>query len=55
MPALRFPEFASTSLGTSSGDWVEIKLEQIGKVIRGSSPRPKGDLRYFGGKGYGIK
>ncbi|TGV03394.1 restriction endonuclease subunit S [Flavivirga rizhaonensis] len=27
-----------------------VKASEIGKVIRGSSPRPKGDPRYYGGK-----
>lgn len=27
----------------------EMKLGELGKVIRGSSPRPKGDPRYYGG------
>lgn len=27
----------------------KIKLGELGKIIRGSSPRPKGDPRYYGG------
>ena len=42
-PSLRFPEFQN------AGEWVEKRLEKIGRVIRGSSPRPKGDSRYYGG------
>lgn len=28
----------------------EVKLGELSTVVRGSSPRPKGDLRYYGGK-----
>jgi type I restriction enzyme S subunit len=42
-PRLRFPEFQY------DGEWEEKKLERIGRVIRGASPRPKGDSRYYGG------
>ncbi|MDQ2098443.1 MAG: restriction endonuclease subunit S [Tychonema bourrellyi B0820] len=42
VPKLRFPEF--------EGDWNEIAISSIGEVIRGASPRPKGDTRYYGGK-----
>jgi type I restriction enzyme, S subunit len=42
-PKLRFPEFKK------SGKWEEKKLGEIGDVIRGASPRPKGDSRYYGG------
>ncbi|MBD2577078.1 restriction endonuclease subunit S [Oscillatoria sp. FACHB-1406] len=41
-PKLRFPEF--------DGDWDELTISDIGEVIRGASPRPKGDRRYYGGK-----
>ncbi|MAE35909.1 MAG: hypothetical protein CMH97_11915 [Oceanospirillaceae bacterium] len=30
-------------------DGKKIKLGELGKIIRGSSPRPKGDPRYYGG------
>jgi type I restriction enzyme S subunit len=30
-------------------NWREVKLAEIVEVIRGASPRPKGDPRYFGG------
>lgn len=43
LPSLRFPDFQS------AGDWVEKRLEQLSRVIRGASPRPKGDPRYYGG------
>lgn len=42
-PRLRFPEFRD------GGEWKERKLKNIGRVIRGASPRPKGDPRYYGG------
>lgn len=43
VPKLRFPEFKN------SEKWSEMKLGDIGRVIRGASPRPKGDPRYYGG------
>ena len=42
-PRLRFPEFEN------GGEWVEMSLERLGRVIRGASPRPKGDSRFYGG------
>jgi type I restriction enzyme S subunit len=30
-------------------EWVSRRLDEIGTVIRGSSPRPQGDRRYYGG------
>lgn len=42
-PRIRFPEFHS------AGEWVEQQLGKVGRVIRGSSPRPKDDPRYYGG------
>lgn len=41
IPTLRFPSFKE--------EWKEKRFENIGRVIRGASPRPKGDLRYYGG------
>ena len=29
--------------------WQSIKLEKLATIVRGSSPRPKGDSRYYGG------
>ena len=29
--------------------WLMVTVEEIARVIRGSSPRPKGDPRYYGG------
>lgn len=42
-PRLRFPEFQNAA------DWQRVRLDEIGRVIRGSSPRPQGDPRFFGG------
>ena len=42
-PRLRFPKFKN------AGEWVVKRLEEIGRVIRGASPRPKGDPCYYGG------
>lgn len=41
IPKLRFKEF--------SGEWKSISLGEIGKIIRGASPRPQGDPRFYGG------
>ncbi|HEY0667968.1 MAG TPA: restriction endonuclease subunit S, partial [Sphingobacteriaceae bacterium] len=30
-------------------DWEMVELGEVCKVVRGSSPRPKGDRRYYGG------
>lgn len=43
VPKLRLPEFKN------SEKWSEMRLGDIGRVIRGASPRPKGDPRYYGG------
>jgi type I restriction enzyme S subunit len=43
VPKLRFPAFQN------AGEWEVKKLKDIGRVIRGASPRPKGDPRYYGG------
>lgn len=43
VPKLRLPEFKI------SEKWSEMRLGDIGRVIRGASPRPKGDPRYYGG------
>jgi len=32
-----------------SSEWSQVKLGDVLQVIRGASPRPKGDPRYFGG------
>jgi len=43
VPRLRFPEFRE------AGEWDTKRLDSIGRVIRGASPRPKDDPRYYGG------
>lgn len=56
----RLKEFAFNADGTAKGykdselgkipeDWEVKTIEQICDVIRGASPRPKGDKRYYGG------
>jgi type I restriction enzyme S subunit len=37
----RFPGFEE--------EWIKTELRDIGTIIRGASPRPKGDSRYYGG------
>lgn len=32
------------------GEWQKINVKELGTVIRGASPRPKGDPKYYGGK-----
>ncbi|MCP9803100.1 restriction endonuclease subunit S [Cyanobium sp. T1G-Tous] len=32
------------------GEWKKVAVTDIGRVIRGASPRPKGDPRYYGGR-----
>jgi type I restriction enzyme S subunit len=41
VPKLRFPGF--------EGAWERKATGEIGRVIRGASPRPKGDKRFYGG------
>lgn len=38
-----------TEIGSVPEEWEVTKLGEISKVIRGASPRPKGDPRYYGG------
>lgn len=45
----RRSKFKDSSLGPIPEDWTVKKVGEITKVIRGSSPRPKGDPRYYGG------
>lgn len=44
VPRLRFPEFRD------AGEWVISQLQEFSTIIRGASPRPQGDPRYYGGK-----
>lgn len=45
----RSSTFKETSLGLIPEEWSVKKVTEIAKVIRGSSPRPKGDPKYYGG------
>lgn len=38
-----------TEVGVIPEDWEVSKLSELGEVIRGASPRPKGDKRFYGG------
>jgi type I restriction enzyme S subunit len=42
--------YKKTKLGWIPKEWEVVKIEDITKVVRGASPRPKGDPRYYGGK-----
>lgn len=42
-------DFKQTSLGQIPKDWTLKRVGEISKVIRGSSPRPKGDPKFYGG------
>lgn len=41
--------YKMTELGEIPNEWKIKKLGELTKVIRGASPRPKGDPRYYGG------
>ena len=41
--------FKQTEVGVIPEDWEVSKLAGLGEVIRGASPRPKGDKRFYGG------
>ena len=41
--------FKQTDVGVIPNDWGVKKLGTLGRVIRGASPRPQGDKRYYGG------
>ena len=43
------PGYRKTEIGVLPDDWDLKLLEEIGSVVRGGSPRPAGDPRYFGG------
>lgn len=50
MSNLKVPEgYKLTSVGVIPEDWEVAQLGSLGSVIRGASPRPKGDKRYYGG------
>jgi len=42
-------EFKNSPVGRIPESWIVKTIEEIAKVIRGASPRPKGDPRYYGG------
>ena len=42
-------EYKESPLGKIPKDWEVKKIGEITKVVRGASPRPKGDPRYYGG------
>jgi type I restriction enzyme S subunit len=41
--------YKQTEVGVIPEDWEVKSIESIGSVIRGASPRPKGDKRFYGG------
>lgn len=42
--------YVKTEVGVIPNDWSVKKIGELAEVIRGASPRPKGDKRYYGGK-----
>ena len=42
-------EFKDSELGRIPRSWEARQVQEIAKIIRGASPRPKGDPRYYGG------
>jgi type I restriction enzyme, S subunit len=42
-------EFKESSLGDIPASWWVTEIHSIASVIRGASPRPQGDPRYYGG------
>ena len=43
------PGYKQTDVGVIPEEWEVKTLGDIGRVIRGSSPRPKSDKRFYGG------
>jgi type I restriction enzyme S subunit len=43
------PGYKQTEVGVIPEDWEVPTLGSLGSVIRGASPRPKGDKRFYGG------
>ncbi|OOM09436.1 restriction endonuclease subunit S [Clostridium saccharobutylicum] len=41
--------YKMTDLGEIPVDWVVGKLGDLSEIVRGASPRPKGDPKYYGG------
>jgi type I restriction enzyme S subunit len=44
------PGYKQTEVGVIPELWEVAKLGEISRVIRGASPRPKGDRRFYGGQ-----
>lgn len=44
------PGYKRTEVGVIPEDWEEKKLVELGLIVRGGSPRPAGDPRFFNGK-----
>lgn len=42
--------YKQTEVGVIPDDWNVFVIDELGTVIRGASPRPKGDKRYYGGE-----
>ena len=43
-------QYIHTQLGTLPSDWKVTPIYSMAEVVRGGSPRPKGDPRYYGGE-----
>jgi type I restriction enzyme S subunit len=43
------PDYKQTNLGVLPDEWESKRLGELGSIVRGGSPRPAGDTRYFGG------
>ena len=43
------PGYKQTEVGVIPEDWEVRTIGELGNVVRGGSPRPAGDLRYFNG------
>ena len=43
------PGYKQTEVGVIPEDWESMPLNEIGRPVRGGSPRPAGDARYFDG------
>src|SRR3546814_329993 len=43
------PGYRRTELGVIPEDWTCANLRSLGRIVRGGSPRPAGDPRYFNG------
>ena len=43
------PGYKQTEVGVIPEDWEVKSVSSIGRVIRGASPRPQGDKRFYGG------